>query len=438
MGADIGGLIFFSAMREYIKHQLESYLADGLNRVISFVGVIALTMLTLWIMIEGYRIMTGQSRTPLVAFIVNAGKAVMIVTIATSGALYNDWVVDTIDDFRDEVTYLITGTDQDVYRQVDNNLALTQTMLSTVSTLAKRDNATDAEAKKAWWIGAFGGAGPAVVGGMVSLLNEIMLHFAIMLGPLFILGLLFEQTKQLFWSWVKSVLGLMLSMGVLAFLSGLVMKITIGYATAAVAAIAVNNWLPGVAGLLDMPSITDTMMVQGGIGLLLTTLLITIPPAVSQFVGGTLGGGVSGFSPWGSAGGGNPAKGQNTQQQAPSSGKAGEEDVGSPQSQSLPNPGGPGARVTPPGGDQVPGAAPVSTDPPNIQLQDVNAQLANKGYGVSPGGNIYQTGPNNARQAYLADHGQGPAAATIPADVKALADRNLALQQDIKASQQNR
>ncbi len=266
---------------------------------------------------------------------------------------------------------------------------------------------------------------------MVSLLNEIMLHFAIMLGPLFILGLLFEQTKQLFWSWVKSVLGLMLSMGVLAFLSGLVMKITIGYATAAVAAIAVNNWLPGVAGLLDMPSITDTMMVQGGIGLLLTTLLITIPPAVSQFVGGTLGGGVSGFSPWGSAGGGNPAKGQNTQQQAPS------DNTAERSSESVPTQEG--RRVSPSSGigtnsaDQAPSNAPVSTEPPQIQLQRVNAALANHGYGVTRGGNIYQTGPNNARQAYLADHGQAVDSAKVPQAAQGLIEESKALQQQINA-----
>ena len=433
MGADIGGLIFFSAMREYIKHQLESYLADGLNRVISFVGVIALTMLTLWIMIEGYRIMTGQSRTPLVAFIVNAGKAVMIVTIATSGALYNDWVVDTIDDFRDEVTYLITGTDQDVYRQVDKNLALTQTMLSTVSTLAKRDNATDAEAKKAWWIGAFGGAGPAVVGGMVSLLNEIMLHFAIMLGPLFILGLLFEQTKQLFWSWVKSVLGLMLSMGVLAFLSGLVMKITIGYATAAVAAIAVNNWLPGVAGLLDMPSITDTMMVQGGIGLLLTTMLITIPPAVSQFVGGTLGAGVSGFGPWSS---GNPAKGQDSNGDSNQNNRNGGSVV-QDQGSVVPNPLGSNKPNLNAPVDPGSGNAPVSNSPPEQQLAVVNRNLANQGYGLTTSGNLYTmttSSATNVQNAAMADAGNGPPPASISAEVKALAARGQELQQQVAAA----
>ncbi|MBK5071623.1 type IV secretion system protein [Budviciaceae bacterium CWB-B4] len=422
MGPDIGGLIFFSAMREYIKHQLESNLADGLNRVIGFVGVIALTILTLWIMIEGYRIMTGQSRTPLIAFIVNAGKAVMIVTIATSSAVYNDWVVDTVDDFRDEVTYLITGSNQDVYRQVDKNLALTQTMLSTISSLARwerSDAAGDsAEAKKAWYIGAFGGAGPAIVGGMVSLVNEIMVHFGVMLGPLFILGLLFEQTKQLFWQWVKSMLGLMVSMGVLAFLSGLVMKISIGYTAAAATAIAIDRWLPGVKGALNTPSIMETMMVQGGVGLLLSTLLITIPPAVNAFVGGTLGAGVNAFTPWGKTGG-NPGAGEpaapTTDGKAGTEGQAGTSDQARTDSNHMGRSTG-GSIDTPGGAPQVAGRA--ETAPPD--LKTVQASLAAKGasgYAMNENGNVYRLGGDEERRSRMADHGYS---VPVSADVKAL------------------
>ena len=69
---------------------MDSYLSDGLNRVISFCGVIAITLLTLWIMPEGCRIMAGQSRTPLLGLVLQASKTVVIVAI--SGALYNDWV----------------------------------------------------------------------------------------------------------------------------------------------------------------------------------------------------------------------------------------------------------------------------------------------------------------------------------------------------------
>ena len=384
--------------------------------------------------------MTGQSREPLIGFIINAGKAVMIVTIATSGALYNSWVVDTIDDFRDEVTYLITGSNQDVYRQVDKNLALTQSILSTINTVAKstlghapKGEEATAEAKKAWWIGAFGGAGPAVVGGMVSLLNEIMLHFAIMLGPLFILGLLFEQTKQLFWQWVKSVLGLMLSMGVLAFLSGLVMKITIGYGTAIATAIAVNKWFPGVNGIIPMPSVVDTMMMQGGIGLLLTTMLITIPPAVSQFVGGTLGAGVSGFGPWSS---GNPAKGQDSNGDSNQNNRNGGSVV-QDQGSVVPNPLGSNKPNLNAPVDPGSGNAPVSNSPPEQQLAVVNRNLANQGYGLTTSGNLYTmttSSATNVQNAAMADAGNGPPPASISAEVKALAARGQELQQQVAAA----
>lgn len=265
---------------------------------------------------------------------------------------------------------------------------------------------------------------------MVSLLNEIMLHFAIMLGPLFILGLLFEQTKQLFWQWVKSVLGLMLSMGVLAFLSGLVMKISIGYATAIATAIAVNKWLPGVNGIIPMPSIVDTMMMQGGIGLLLTTMLITIPPAVSQFVGGTLGAGVTGFGPWS---GGNPAKGQDTDKvdKDKSGGKVAED-----QNKSL----SPSLGVKPSLNtvDPDPGnATSVSTVSPAQQLADVRSNLSNQGYGLTTSGNLYtmtSSTATNTQNARMADAGNGPSPAIMSAEVKALAARGQELQQQIAAA----
>lgn len=64
-----------------------------MKRVIGFTG--ALALLTLWIMIEGYRIITGQNRTALIGFVMRAGKMVAIISIATSSALYKEWVQDT-------------------------------------------------------------------------------------------------------------------------------------------------------------------------------------------------------------------------------------------------------------------------------------------------------------------------------------------------------
>ena len=206
------------------------------------------------------------------------------------------------------------------------------------------------------------------------------------------------------------------------------MKITIGYGTAIVTAIAVNNWVPGIKGLIPMPSVVDTMMMQGGIGLLLTTLLITIPPAVSQFVGGTLGAGVSGFGPWS---GGNPGKGQDTKTEPNNNnndGGAADGSISTTQNN----------RITPSGGavanglvDQIPANAQESQQSPQVQLANIDTQLVNRGVGVTPAGNIYQLGGNESANMALADAGKGP---IVSADIKALAAQREALAQQVKAN----
>lgn len=46
----------------------------------------ALTALTLWILIQGYRIVTGQSREAAMGLVVTALRAALIIGLATSMA----------------------------------------------------------------------------------------------------------------------------------------------------------------------------------------------------------------------------------------------------------------------------------------------------------------------------------------------------------------
>lgn len=112
------------------------------------------------------------------------------------------------------------------------------------------------------------------------------------------LGQLFEQTQQLFWSWVRYVISVIFSIAVLAFMSGIVMKISIGYAMAVAAALVMQQTGLGTAFGIDWPNIMKTCMMQGGLGMVLSLMLITIPPMVMQFFSVSLGGGVSGYSPF--------------------------------------------------------------------------------------------------------------------------------------------
>ena len=172
--------------------------------------------------------------------------------------------------------------------------------------------------------------------------------------------------------------------------------------------------------MMDMPSIIDTMMVQGGIGLLLSTLLITVPPAVNAFVGGTLGAGVNAFTPWGKTGG-NPGAGEPA---APTTGgnnnmetsKNGEtSDQARTDSNRMGRSSG-GSIDTPGGAPQVAGRA--ETAPPD--LTTVQASLAAKGasgYAMNENGNVYRLGGDEERRSRMADHGYS---VPVSADVKAL------------------
>ena len=74
-------------------------------------------------------------------------------------------------------------------------------------------------------------------------------------------------------------------MAVLSFMVSLVLELNLRIAAGLWASKAITSFL-GVGGSTGL---TSQAMLQGGIGLLLTTLLVTAPAAAAQFFGGTLG-----------------------------------------------------------------------------------------------------------------------------------------------------
>jgi type IV secretion system protein VirB6 len=116
------------------------------------------------------------------------------------------------------------------------------------------------------------------------LLYEITLALVIGLAPLFIMCLIFEQTKGLFQKWLLYGIGTLFSMGVLAFISSLVLQLTLNVAKALWAAGIIN----GITGL-GAEGFTNQSMQQGGIGLLMTVLIVSSPPLAAMFFQGTVG-----------------------------------------------------------------------------------------------------------------------------------------------------
>jgi type IV secretion system protein VirB6 len=117
------------------------------------------------------------------------------------------------------------------------------------------------------------------------LLYEVALALFIGFGPLFILCLLFDQTKQLFQKWLLYGIGTMFSMAVLAVMTTIAMKM--------VAKVAGAFWASAALGKLIgqdfSDGVTSMALQQGGMGLILTTLILTAPPMAAMFFQGTLG-----------------------------------------------------------------------------------------------------------------------------------------------------
>uniref|UniRef100_UPI0030B8683E conjugal transfer protein TrbL n=1 Tax=Xanthomonas floridensis TaxID=1843580 RepID=UPI0030B8683E len=97
--------------------------------------------------------------------------------------------------------------------------------------------------------------------------------------------MLFEQIKQLFQKWLLYGIGTMFSMGVLAAMVLICMKMVVK--------VAGSLWAVKGLGILlqtDFTNgITSKAMQTGGMGVLLTLLILTTPPMAAFFFQGTLG-----------------------------------------------------------------------------------------------------------------------------------------------------
>ncbi|TXH65699.1 MAG: type IV secretion system protein [Lysobacteraceae bacterium] len=288
--SSIGDFVYYKMVFDFIQHEIRTIGPAVMINAMGFVSGIALSMMTLWILIQGYRIMTGQSRESMMGFVVTASRNALIVATAGSMALMGNNLQAFLTTGMDQVAVeLITGRrNQSSADLIEDNLKVTQFAISSIDAVDVSEDGSlslSGQKTRAMWMAGFGAAGPAVTAGALLLMYEIAMALFIGLGPLFILGLMFEQTKSMFWKWLFYGIGTTFSMAVLALMSSLAMKVSL--------VVASSFWIPAGIGAATGVNLTEGMsslaMQQGGIGLLLTMLLISVPPIASNFFQGMLG-----------------------------------------------------------------------------------------------------------------------------------------------------
>lgn len=280
--SDASNLYFFREVYGFLGGEIDEFRENVLGRVMSWVGTMALILMTLWIMVQGYRIVIGQSRESMAALVTHSLRATLIVSIATSFAIGGTSLNTLLtDDLNREITHVVTGQDENAYDSIDRSLGYMQLAMSSIDALdvGGSEMVDDAKTRTLWFTG-IGIAGPAITGGALLLLNKIAMALVVGFGPVFILCLLFEQTKQLFSKWLFYGIGTLFSLAVLSVMVALALDMVL--------AVSAAFWVGKFTGS-NQEGINSMALQQGGLGLILTVLIVTAPPMAASFFQGVMG-----------------------------------------------------------------------------------------------------------------------------------------------------
>jgi type IV secretion system protein VirB6 len=94
----------------------------------------------------------------------------------------------------------------------------------------------------------------------------------------------FDQTKDLFKRWLMYGIGTMFSMALLSVVASMVLGLAVRVSAALWGAKIINSIMGN-----STEGLTSVAMQQGGIGLLLSILIVSVPPMAAMFFQGTLG-----------------------------------------------------------------------------------------------------------------------------------------------------
>lgn len=286
-------MVFFQEINGFLDDEIGEFAGNLLGRVVTVAGSAALTLLTLWILVQGYRIATGLSREPMMALVGDALKAVLVIGIATGAAAGAGSTYRVLTDGLGEaVSQMVTGDEEGgAYEDIDQVLAIMQVALQVIDSIdGGGDLLTEERKSRAMWFAGVGLGGPAIIAAAMLLLNKVAIALVVGLGPLFILCLLFRATRQLFSKWLYYGLGTLFSLALLTVMVTLALDMLIAVGLA----FWVADWLTGA----PQESLVSMAMQQGGMGLILTMLIVSAPPMAAMFFNGVLGQ----FSPYNAVG----------------------------------------------------------------------------------------------------------------------------------------
>jgi type IV secretion system protein VirB6 len=221
----------FTVIGSQIDTTLFAFIGQVVNKVIAYIGPIALGLVTVWVLHTAIQFMLGKSSDPILEFVWKAATLYLIIGAATVGSFYHEWVIDTHNALTTNVVTMFAPPDTalaninsiwnalDVFNKAASDLAIKVVMDS----VFKQFNSDLA----------------IVCAVLFSIGNVIFLFFALCVvfftkaissfllgvGPIFILTLLFQSTRQYFFNWLGALLGSAVLTWVVFFILGFTLNL---------------------------------------------------------------------------------------------------------------------------------------------------------------------------------------------------------------------
>jgi type IV secretion system protein VirB6 len=291
-------------MVNYVDSRIAYFTESTLANVLTVVGFFALILLTLWIIWYGYQIVMGSTQHTARDFAYKAVRAWIIIAFATGLAASMGFSIRTVTtDLSNMVSSALTGSDAAsacvtnvgnnsfTGCKIDKNLVRMQAAMAFVNQLdTGADPVLEDKKTRASLMTAAGIGGPAIVAGGLLLTLKVAMALFIALGPIFIMCLLFKPTTPLFQKWLYYGLSTMFATAMFAVVSDIAMDL-VENTTAAlfVSDLFTTTLDPTGASNAAAAGIMNASVQQLGLGLMLSTLLITTPPMAANFFNGVMG-----------------------------------------------------------------------------------------------------------------------------------------------------
>lgn len=257
------GYTFLAKIMQTVDTAMTDYVTSTSAAVASSLGPVANQMFTLYVILWGFAMYRGLIQEPILDAAFRLIKLALIINVAIDLGIYSDLIARTLLELPQFLSRVVVGTEATTSASTTLDKLLTSSIDSGANVWEEGSIVSDFGAyimAVIIWASAFLSVGYAA---FLIILSKVMLSLLIGIGPLFVIGLMFEGTKKFFESWI----GQALNYALISALAVAIVKLLFGaYARAAADALVASGedgfGLVSIASMLLLSIVSFLCLMQ--------------------------------------------------------------------------------------------------------------------------------------------------------------------------------